>query len=216
METLNKAAGAVSAPEQEEKLTVRKSSERYIKSYWRTFDCVAREGKFLSISEGYPIKDLIAFIRGCRECGYPQYLLVNERKEAVGWCDIVRRTDEPDDVGFLGVGILKEYRHRGLGSLLMRATIDEAMRRGFREIRLEVRTSNHNAIRSYRRLGFVKIALRKDGVVTDGAAEDVWVMSLSARELPPTAFRRRGFFAAFPQKVFRFRPDKEATETATR
>lgn len=209
METLNKADGAVSASSQEEKLTVRKSSERYIKSYWRTFDCVAREGKFLSISEGYPMKDLIAFIRGCRECGYPQYLLINGRQEAVGWCDIVRRTDEPDDVGFLGVGVLKEYRHRGLGSQLMRTAIDEARRRGFREIRLEVRTSNHNAIRTYRRLGFVKIALRKDGVVTDGAAEDIWVMSLMARELPPTGFKRHSFFAAFHQKPFRFRPTEE-------
>lgn len=196
----------VTANESSEKMKIKKSSEKYVASYSETFDKVAREGKFLSISAGYPLQDMVAFIRACRQCGYPQFLLINGDDQAVGWCDIVRRADEPDDVGFLGVGILKEYRHRGLGSKLMTATIQDALKRGFHEIRLEVRTSNENAIRTYCRLGFVKIAHIRDGVVTDGVAEDIWLMSLYAREIVSRDFSGKRFLKRFPKLKYQFRP----------
>lgn len=187
------------------KITVKKSSEKYAASYTQTFDLVAREGKFLSISSGYSLDEMVRFIRTCRDCGYPQFLLINENDNAVGWCDIVRRSDQPDDVGYLGIGILKEYRHKGLGMKLMTTAINEAKKRGFHEIRLEVRASNVNAIRTYRRLGFVKIAHLKDGVITDGVAEDVWLMSLLSRELNHEHFDGEDFLSRFPKIKYKFK-----------
>ena len=188
-----------------EELKIVRSSEKYAVSYCETFDEVAREGKFLSISGGYPIEDIIRFIKACRDCGYPQFLLIEPGGRAVGWCDIVRRCDEPDDVGFLGVGIAGKYRGMGWGSRLMTATINDAKKRGFNEIRLEVRASNYNAIRTYTRLGFVKISFITDGVVTDGTSEDIWVMSLYCREIKPEGFKREKFFDRFPKTGFRFK-----------
>ena len=75
-------------------LKIVRSSEKYAVSYCETFDEVAREGKFLSISGGYPLADIIKFIKGCRECGFPQFLLIEPDGRAVGWCDIVRRADD--------------------------------------------------------------------------------------------------------------------------
>lgn len=180
-----------------DELKIVRSSEKYAASYCETFDEVAKEGRFLSISGGYPLEDMLRFIKGCRRCGFPQFLLIEPGGRAVGWCDIVRRSDEPDDVGFLGVGIAKAYRGRGWGAKLMTATIKDAKKRGFNEIRLEVRASNYNAIRTYTRLGFVKIAYKTDGVVTDGVAEDVWLMSLYHRELKTDGFDRTKFFDRF-------------------
>ncbi len=188
-----------------DELKIVRSSEKYAASYCETFDEVAKEGKFLSISGGYPLEDIIRFIRGCRDCGYPQFLLIAPDDRAVGWCDIVRRCDEPDDVGFLGVGIAARYRGMGWGARLMTATIDDARKRGFNEIRLEVRASNYNAIRTYTRLGFVKIAYQTDGVVTDGVAEDIWVMSLYSRRVRSEGFDRETFFRRFPKTEFVFR-----------
>ena len=91
----------------------------------------------------------------------------------------------------------------GWGSRLMTATIRDARKRGFNEIRLEVRASNYNAIRTYTRLGFVKIAYKSDGVVTDGIPEDVWVMSLYAREITAEGFDRENFFGRFPKVRFK-------------
>ena len=76
------------------------------------------------------------------------------------------------------------------------------------EIRLEVRASNFNAIRTYTRLGFVRIAYRTDGVVTDGVAEDVWLMSLDSREIRTDGLDRREFFGRFPKTGFRFKPER--------
>ncbi len=188
-----------------DELKIVRSSEKYAVSYCETFDEVAKEGKFLSISGGYPLEDILRFIKACREAGYPQFLLVEPGGRAVGWCDIVRRCDEPDDVGFLGVGIARKYRGMGWGSRLMTATINDAKKRGFNEIRLEVRASNYNAIRTYSRLGFVKIAYTSDGVVTDGVAEDIWVMSLFRREIKPEGFEREKFFDRFPKTGFKFK-----------
>lgn len=207
MDTLQKRAALDSAQETvSQKLTIKRSSEQYVSSYCQTFDLVAREGKFLSISSGYTLDEMLRFIETCRECGYPQFLLLNEKKEAVGWCDIVRRSGEPDDVGYLGIGIRKEYRHMGWGMKLMQTAINDAKKRGFHEIRLEVRVSNANAIRTYQRLGFVKIAHLKDGVVTDGVAEHVWLMSLSSRELNHEYFDGEKFFSIFHKIKYRFKP----------
>ena len=195
-----------------EKMTIKKSSEKYVASYCKTFDCVAREGKFLSISDGYPMDEMLRFIRACKECGYPQFLLINEDDLAVGWCDIVRRSDEPDDVGYLGIGILSQYRHMGWGTRLMTTTINEAKKHGFNEIRLEVRASNFNAIRSYKRLGFVKIAYIRNGVVTDGIAEDVWLMSLMSRKLNHEYFDGEKFVSNFPRIGYKFKERKGGGE----
>lgn len=189
-------------------LKIVRSTEKYAVSYCETFDEVAKEGKFLSISGGYPVEDIIRFIQSCRQCGYPQFLLIEPGGRAVGWCDIVRRSEEPDDVGFLGVGIAKRYRGMGWGSRLMTATIHDAGKRGFNEIRLEVRASNYNAIRTYTRLGFVRIAYKTDGVVTDGVAEDIWVMSLYCRKITAEGFGREDFFKKFPKTGFRFKPER--------
>ena len=200
-------------PEKPLKLKIVRSSEKYAPSYCATFDEVAREGKFLSISSGYSLSDILAFIQGCRECGYPQFLLLDPCGRAVGWCDIVRRADTPVDVGYLGVGILKPYRGMGWGARLMTAAIEDAKKRGFREIRLEVRASNYNAIRTYTRLGFVKIAYTDNGVVTDGVPEDVWTMSLMARRLDHSRFDGRQFLERFPRPRYKFHPSSDGGET---
>ena len=189
-----------------DELKITEASLSYAPSYTETFDAVAREGKFLSISSGYPLADMRQFIKGCRDCGFPQFFLIDRQGRAVGWCDIVRRTNCPDDVGFLGVGILKEYRGQGWGSKLMAATIAHAQKRGFREIRLEVRASNYNAIRTYRRLGFVKIAYAKNGVTTDGVSEDVWTMRFGSREMRHDFFEQGAFFGRFPAIQYKFTP----------
>lgn len=154
-------------------LKIVKASSKYAYSYYNSFDDVAKEKKFLSVYTGYSLSEVINFIKICRQCNYPQYFLINENDEAVGWCDIVRRADQPSDVGYLGIGIIKDYRGVGWGTKLMKATIDAAKKCGFNEILLEVRASNENAIKTYERFGFVKIRYDIDGVITDGTSEDV-------------------------------------------
>lgn len=185
-------------------LKIVKASKKYAVSYCDTLDSVSREKKFLSISKGYPLHQIIQFIKVCQECGYPQYFLINGDNEAVGWCDIVRRSDEPPDVGYLGIGILKNYRGLGWGTKLMETTINAAKKCGFNEIRLEVRASNGNAIKTYKKFGFVDVGYNKDGVITDGEREDVWIMSYMLRNIISDNFDRHNFFGMFPKIKYHF------------
>jgi RimJ/RimL family protein N-acetyltransferase len=71
------------------------------------------------------------------------------------------------------MGVQYDYRHQGLGTQLIKATLDHALRKGIYRVKLEARADNIHAIRLYERVGFrrealVKAALRFDGVFYDG------------------------------------------------
>lgn len=53
-----------------------------------------------------------------------------------------------------GMGVVAEYRRRGLGRRLMETVIDDARRQGIRSILLEVLERNADAVQLYRDLGF--------------------------------------------------------------
>lgn len=68
------------------------------------------------------------------------------------------------------VGVLPEYRGRGIARALMEAAIGAVRRKGGRLITLQVRSQNERAYRLYRRLGF---QLMEQTVVLDRAAGPV-------------------------------------------
>lgn len=79
------------------------------------------------------------------------------------------------DQGELGnVAVGKEWRRMGIGAQLVRAVLERAARRGAREVFLEVRKSNAEAQRLYRRLGFREIGVRRNYYVRP--IEDALVM----------------------------------------
>jgi ribosomal-protein-alanine N-acetyltransferase len=59
-----------------------------------------------------------------------------------------------DEIHINNVAVLPEYRGRGMGSAVLRHVLDEARRLGASRATLEVRASNHGAIRLYERMGF--------------------------------------------------------------
>ena len=65
---------------------------------------------------------------------------------------------------------------QGIGGALLTALLDEAVRRGCREVYLEVRADNDRAARLYRRFGFVPVGLRRGYYEQSGA--DAIVMRL--------------------------------------
>ena len=85
-----------------------------------------------------------------------QMLAVTPTNTVVGWCDIIRNPHEGfRHVGRLGMGLLPEYRGRGLGRQLAVHAIRAARQMGIERIELEVFASNTAAIALYRALGFV-------------------------------------------------------------
>ncbi len=72
------------------------------------------------------------------------------------------------------IAVRADAQGRGLGTTLLHALMDEAVRRGATSLLLEVRADNGPAIALYRREGFERIAVRRAYYQPGGV--DAWVM----------------------------------------
>ncbi len=75
----------------------------------------------------------------------------------------------------MSIAVRREFRRKGIGRMLMEEAIKHLANLGFKEIDLEVRVSNIEAIKLYEKLGF-KIIDRIKCYYPDG--EDAYVMEL--------------------------------------
>ena len=67
-------------------------------------------------------------------------------------------------LGRLGIIVLKEYRRKGLGKLLMGTALERAERLGIRLVTLEVYASNEAALGLYRSMGFREFGRLPGGI----------------------------------------------------
>ncbi len=65
-----------------------------------------------------------------------------------------------DEAQIITIGTRSRERRRGVGELLLRSAICEAIHRDCRELSLEVRKSNHAAQRLYSKYGFNEVGIR--------------------------------------------------------
>ena len=67
-----------------------------------------------------------------------------------------------DFIEILGIGVIEEFRNRGIAKQLMNELIDYFDKSTYLKILLEVRESNSTAKNLYTKLGFTKISKRKN------------------------------------------------------
>ena len=157
------------------------AAERYIDGFRAAVDAVARERRHLAFVEAPPIEQSRAFVGWLIGGGGFQFLAVNADDRVVGWCDIVRVDLEGfRHVGKLGIGLLAEYRGRGIGRELAVAAIDAAFAAGIERIELDVFASNEAGIALYRKLGFTVEGVKRRARKIDGRVEDNVMMALFA------------------------------------
>ncbi|HLJ72199.1 MAG TPA: GNAT family protein [Roseiarcus sp.] len=163
----------------------------HVESYHRAVDVVARERKYLTILEAFPLPQTREFVLGLIKNGDPQFAALADGV-VVGWCDI-RRLPFPSQAhrGILGMGILPAFRGRGLGRRLLTATLTQASRAGFVRIELDVRADNARAIALYEKAGFVREGVIRDAVCVDGVYCDAILMALVNRENAASSAKSR-------------------------
>jgi RimJ/RimL family protein N-acetyltransferase len=153
-------------------------TEEHIGEYHRAVDLVAREGKYLGRTEAPPLEDARTFTRENIARGNAHFVAVDGGR-VVGWCDIVPSKREAFvHCGTLGMGLLAEYRGRGLGLRLLRAALDKAQQNGLERVELEVFEPNERAIRLYRNAGFVVEGTKVRGARLRGECYNVVCMTL--------------------------------------
>ena len=153
-------------------------TESHVEGFRSCLDAVARERKFLARTEAPPLERVEQFVRESVRNNAAQYVAV-DGSAVVGWCDIF-----PDQVealkhrGSLGMGVLANYRGRGIGKQLMVATLAHARRNSIIRVELEVRADNACAINLYERLGFIREGRKRNGMRFDGSCFDSITMGL--------------------------------------
>ena len=122
-------------------------AEEHIRGFHAAVDVVARERKYLAHLEAPPFEETRRFVLRNIEHGYPQFTVVSADTVA-GWCDVLPNRSRViySHCGTLGVGLLPEFRGKGIGRQLMQRTIEAAFAFGLTRIELTVREANANAI----------------------------------------------------------------------
>ena len=107
---------------------------------------MARERRYLAFLEAPPIEATRAFVLYNIKRGHPQFVAVSAG-EVVGWCDVTP-LDRPTQAhrGVFGVGLLPQFRGRGLGTKLTRKALAAARALGLHRVELTVREHNAGAI----------------------------------------------------------------------
>jgi ribosomal protein S18 acetylase RimI-like enzyme len=153
-------------------------AEQYIAGFHAGVDTVARERRYLAFLEAPPIEETTVFVRNNIKHGFPAFVAVAD-STVIGWCDIV---PIPRPVhshsGVLGMGVLPQWRQRGIGRDLLAQTLAASRNCGLTRVELTVRASNAAAIALYNAAGFVLEGVKRKGVRIDGKYEDLICMAI--------------------------------------
>jgi RimJ/RimL family protein N-acetyltransferase len=159
-------------------VTIASISEEHIVGYHAALDVVARERRYLTFLEAPPIETSRRFVARNIAEGYPQ-LVALDGDRVVGWCDVIPK-DWPSTrhCGSLGMGLLPEWRGRGVGRRLIERTLHAARAFPLARVELAVRADNEGAMALYRRVGFEQEGRRRRAVRVDGVYYDDIVMAV--------------------------------------
>ncbi|WP_369725739.1 MULTISPECIES: N-acetyltransferase family protein [unclassified Bradyrhizobium] len=140
-------------------------------------DVVARERKYIALVEAPAIEQVRAFVARNVKRGYPQIVAI-EGGAVIGWCNVPPASRAVSaHVGDLFMGLLPEFRGRGIGERLLRQAIQASDAFGFRRIELGVFASNTAAAALYRKVGFVEEGTRRMAILVDGIYHDEIIMA---------------------------------------
>ena len=161
-----------------ENIRIVEMAEEHIESFHVCLDAVAKERRYLALTQAPPADAVREFIRSAIARRVPQFVAL-EGKQVIGWCDIFPHEREGfAHVGRLGMGLLRKYRGQGTGRRLAEKTIAHAKRSDLERIELDVYASNKAAIALYKSLGFAIEGVKRKGRKLDGIYDDVVVMGL--------------------------------------
>lgn len=153
----------------------------HVEGYHHVEDIVSRERKYLSYLDAGPVAEYHDFVPKGIAKGHPRFVAV-DGVTVIGWCQII-----PNSIpvhahnGYLGMGLLPEYRGRGIGRALIETTLAEACRIGLARIGLSAFADNTRAIALYEGAGFKREGQLRDFALIDGKYTDFIMISLVFR-----------------------------------
>lgn len=104
-------------------------------------------------------------------------------EKVVGNCDILRRksSDEKHN-GLFSIVILERYRGIGIGQMMVKAALEEALRGGVWLVELRVFAINEVAIHVYEKFGFRRVGVVPGKILRKGRSLDEIYMYVDLRQ----------------------------------
>lgn len=167
--------------------------ESHIDGLHETVDHIARERIFLPFTEAPAPERMRKFLFSAIERRRPYFVATSEDR-VVGWCEVEPHIGRASLAhrGELGIGLLPNFRGRGVGRRLIRRAIDAAFEFGLSRIELTVREHNRNAIALYRSVGFRDEGILRNAFYLDGCYENLCLMALLEPEARDAASTVQG------------------------
>jgi ribosomal protein S18 acetylase RimI-like enzyme len=153
-------------------------AEEHKEEFRAGLDSVARERRYLTFLEASSLQETRRFIRRNIRDGYPQCVALVEEK-VVGWCDVLP-IDRPTraHTAVLGIGVLAEFRGRGLGTALLRETLQKVRASSLTRIELGVRDGNASVIGLNQDSDSCMKGVQRKAIRMDGKYENLICMGL--------------------------------------
>ena len=101
-------------------------------------------------------------------------LVVEDKKQVIGYCISTINFTESH---LLNISINPNYRNLGIGETLLDNAEKECIKKGVKDIFLEVRKSNQPAIYFYEKMNYRYVGLRKNYYKTNSGREDGLIYS---------------------------------------
>jgi RimJ/RimL family protein N-acetyltransferase len=161
----------------ETEIVIRTIEEADLAGYRECLGVVARERVYIGIIDAPELDACANWIKAVRGRDFP-FVVARAGETVVGWCDIAPNEREGyQHVGRLGMGLLPEWRDRGIGTRLLTAALADADRIGLERIELWVFLGNGPAQRLYRGFGFVVEGVMRKARKLDGRYDDQILMA---------------------------------------
>ena len=102
-----------------------------------------------------------------KQADYTDYTIKDKNGNKVGTLSLYR--ESPDSMNIVWLGVGTKHGGRGYGQSAMRLAIDDARKKGYKQMTLEVPTTSPNARHIYEKLGF-----KETGEAMLGDEDDIW------------------------------------------
>ncbi|MFQ0815349.1 acetyltransferase [Brucella anthropi] len=154
------------------------TTAEHVEGLHTALDTVARERKFLTMLEAFPLLETREHLLNMIGQGNPHVVAVVD-DTVVGWCDISRHFFPTHaHRGTLAMGIIPNYRGCGIGCRLVVAALEQARKVDLVRVELSVHADNPQAIGLYEKAGFVREGVQRRSVLIDGRFMDTVNMAL--------------------------------------
>lgn len=150
----------------------------HVESLHAAIDSVAKEVPYLGIAAAPPIDWFTDQLHYHCNSGHPFFVALVDQT-LVGWCAVIPiQIVHMRYTGQLYMGVLRGWRGHGIGESLLNTAVGNAWKNGLCRVELEVCRSNSNAVRLYKRLGFVLEGVKRKAFHATQEFDDLLCMAL--------------------------------------